>query len=401
MNRHAGPFVAAATAALTLASAALAYADAQTQPPLPSPNGFDYFVKAGSLTVEAAPMQSATNLPPNLKDPNTLRAAQELVVQNQAAIDTLHQGFRYDYQTPPLIPDAPYPYLRTLRATARVLNFEATVDASEGNPDGVVQATLDAVQMGAQIPKGGLLIHMLVGTACEAMGRRPLWENLDSLDPAQCKAAIERMQRVESEEVPFGDIVASERDMGDRHLKSAAGSPTWKTDLIKDMQDPTERAEIMSAPANVGALQPAYDSYMNALIAASRVPYGAPRPAVPALDPGLAWLIPDYGQSRYRYVLNETQNALLITALAVTAYHQNHGRYPESLEALAPAYLPSVPIDPFSAGFPLRYRLSGGSPVLYSVGPDGKDDGGTPIAPAGQTPQQQSTGDIVAGVNGY
>ena len=36
-----------------------------------------------------------------------------------------------------------------------------------------------------------------------------------------------------------------------------------------------------------------------------------------------------------------------------------------------------VPIDPFS-GQPLRLKLDGKDLVLYSVGPDGTDDGGAP-----------------------
>jgi hypothetical protein len=45
--------------------------------------------------------------------------------------------------------------------------------------------------------------------------------------------------------------------------------------------------------------------------------------------------------------------------------------------------LPTVPYDYMSAK-PLRYRLQAdGSYVLYSVGQDGKDDGGDPTSPSG------------------
>ena len=77
-----------------------------------------------------------------------------------------------------------------------------------------------------------------------------------------------------------------------------------------------------------------------------------------------------------------------------------------------PQYLQAVPTDPFALSGPLRYKLAGAKPLLYSVGPDGKDDGGKAIfdrtIPAPTTPeaadrrhavQENSVGDIVAGVN--
>ncbi|HEV7299470.1 MAG TPA: hypothetical protein VGN72_08920 [Tepidisphaeraceae bacterium] len=64
-------------------------------------------------------------------------------------------------------------------------------------------------------------------------------------------------------------------------------------------------------------------------------------------------------------------------ALAMRLYWLDHGRYPDTLDALVPAYLPAVPIDPFSpAGEPFQYILAanGTRPIAYSVGENGIDD---------------------------
>ena len=66
---------------------------------------------------------------------------------------------------------------------------------------------------------------------------------------------------------------------------------------------------------------------------------------------------------------------LAIVALALAAYRADHRAYPAKLAELSPKYLSEVPSDP-CAGGPLQYRLSGGEYLLYSVGPNGKDDGG-------------------------
>ena len=64
------------------------------------------------------------------------------------------------------------------------------------------------------------------------------------------------------------------------------------------------------------------------------------------------------------------------TALAIERFrlaHQN--QLPDSLAALAPIYLKAIPTDPFD-GQPLRYKLLEKGYVIYSIGPDLKDDGG-------------------------
>jgi hypothetical protein len=73
-----------------------------------------------------------------------------------------------------------------------------------------------------------------------------------------------------------------------------------------------------------------------------------------------------------------TFDALVRTAragLACRIHKGRTGQYPESLEALVPALLDEVPIDPFT-GRPLVYRRDGEGFIVYSLGSNEKDDGG-------------------------
>jgi len=65
----------------------------------------------------------------------------------------------------------------------------------------------------------------------------------------------------------------------------------------------------------------------------------------------------------------------LQVAFALAASQSDHGRYPANLNELSPKYLEKVPDDLFS-GKALIYRLEEDGYLLYSVGPNGKDDGG-------------------------
>jgi len=68
------------------------------------------------------------------------------------------------------------------------------------------------------------------------------------------------------------------------------------------------------------------------------------------------------------------------TACALERYRQARGSYPEKLDGLAPQFIESLPHDIIN-GQPLHYRRTdAGKFVLYSVGWDGKDDGGVPEA---------------------
>ncbi len=65
-----------------------------------------------------------------------------------------------------------------------------------------------------------------------------------------------------------------------------------------------------------------------------------------------------------------------LTMLALSHYRHVHGHYPDRLEELLPQCLPRLPVD-YGDGGVLRYERLGDGYLLYSVGPDGSDDGGT------------------------
>ena len=73
------------------------------------------------------------------------------------------------------------------------------------------------------------------------------------------------------------------------------------------------------------------------------------------------------GDARYR---------LAQLAVAMTICRIKTGALPESLDKLVPEFIETIPTDPFD-GKPLRMvRNSNGGAILYSIGPDLKDDGG-------------------------
>jgi len=83
-----------------------------------------------------------------------------------------------------------------------------------------------------------------------------------------------------------------------------------------------------------------------------------------------------------RVMVAETTRQMAIAAIALKRYQLKHGNYPPYLNSLVPEFVPTVPLDPVD-GQPLRYRRNAdGSFLLYSVGENGKDDGGNPTQPS-------------------
>jgi hypothetical protein len=74
----------------------------------------------------------------------------------------------------------------------------------------------------------------------------------------------------------------------------------------------------------------------------------------------------------------EMMRRLLITDIALRRYELKYHKRAANLNALAPEFLPAVPLDCMD-GKPLKYQLRSDSTfLLYSVGEDGKDNGGDP-----------------------
>lgn len=87
-------------------------------------------------------------------------------------------------------------------------------------------------------------------------------------------------------------------------------------------------------------------------------------------------LIMSLAHSIQKVARNETDRSFALCAIALKRYAQRHGRLPGALTDLVPEFLETVPVDYFD-GKAMKYHLNAaGQFTLYSVGQDGKDDGG-------------------------
>jgi hypothetical protein len=386
-------------------------------PVMPKPNAFDFYVKAGNAILSAKDIGEAVSSKP--KVPYSMAQKEALIQQNAGAINTLHQGFAYPYLNPPCRSlMTPFPYYAKFRGMARLLSLQGQVRAKEGDWSGSADSCLDAVQMGEGIPYGSPLIGDLVGIACQAIGRRPLWTTAEHLNAAQSRTAITRLTHILEKHLSYADTVQEEKWAMQAGLLEVFNNPgqlkTFYGESAGDSKE-SSRAQALSIVSYLAysksRIMHDFTAYMDALAAQARQSYGLHLSPPPTpTDPINSILIPVFAQARLKDVDNETQNGLLLVTLALHAFQVEHGHYPASLAELTPAYLKKLPDDPFAAQGTFKYLVQGTSYVLYSVGPDGKDDGGRMIDdpkhsedPENTSPtaryyvHQNSVGDIVAG----
>lgn len=122
--------------------------------------------------------------------------------------------------------------------------------------------------------------------------------------------------------------------------------------------------------AKLAALEEAGDkNTSSSLLRQVRYPLGSPSSVA---------LVGNCSRAFSKCYQNQAWLDLVITAIAVKRYYLSQGGLPPDLATLAPHYLPRIPRDVMD-NRPLRYRSSTNSAcVIYSVGADGRDDGGLP-----------------------
>jgi len=105
--------------------------------------------------------------------------------------------------------------------------------------------------------------------------------------------------------------------------------------------------------------------------------------------------LPDLDSCARRFAYAQAAVDLARTAMGLERYRLAHGGYPESLDALAPQFVAEVPHDVID-GKPLHYRRTeDGQFILYSVGWNETDDGGTVALKKDSGPVDIERGDWV------
>jgi hypothetical protein len=304
------------------------------------------------------------------------------------------------------------PSVQKCRELAALLAARAMLRAGEGKLDDAWRDLLACHRLGRLVQQGGTLIEALVGYAIEAIASRSTLAFIERGKPsgkqlARCLADLQKLppptdiaEKVDMlERCTLLDAVQHMHRDGVGYMETLADAPgrkpwpgelllmrmvlnypgmmregnRWYDRMVQAMRKPTreERSKAFHAidvdirTMKAGVLGPFKGG---AFAAAREVNKRIGHILICLLLPAVSKVQDAADRTR------QTHDNLRL-AIALEMYHRDNKAYPKALGNLAPKYLKAVPGDRFS-GKGLIYQLRGLGYLLYSVGPNGKDDGG-------------------------
>ncbi|MCI0458127.1 MAG: hypothetical protein L0Z62_14280 [Gemmataceae bacterium] len=308
------------------------------------------------------------------------------------------------------------PSVQKCRELARALSARAMLHLGEGRYDEAWQDLLTMHRLGRHVGKGGTLIEGLVGVAIDHIASAADLTYLDraKLSAQQLRDRLRDLQQLPplpamadkvalSERFMFLDIVMMLDRQGFKELaqlgvggigdlsekeKKLLADINWdlalrnanrmydrlaagmraKDHATREKQLNQLEDEIKKLKASLGA----QDDLGRFILRRGKTPEARGKVFGDILITLLMPALRKVQQARDR---NEQIQNNLHLAFALGIYQREHKRYPKTLADLAPKYLAQIPRDVFS-GQALIYRPSEKGYLLYSVGPNGIDEGG-------------------------
>jgi hypothetical protein len=319
------------------------------------------------------------------------------------------------------------PGVSKCRELTNALAARALLRVAEGDADGAWQDLLACHRLGRLVGRGGTLIEALVGMAIDGLAARadlaflahgkldakrltaclrdleklpPLPAVADKLDLIERFSTLETALLIDRHGARYLEGLTADRPkepdpVVERALQGIAWDGAlrninlWYDRVVAAVREPDRPAREKKL-ADIEAELKAMKARLTAEGALARMLGDA---SADARGKVIGEVVLGLMAPAFRKVQSaadragQTQDNLQV-AFALAAHRAEHGRYPKELDALAPAYLARVPPDLFS-GKPLIYRPGEGGYLLYSVGPNGKDEGG-------RGPKDEPPGDDLA-----
>lgn len=282
------------------------------------------------------------------------------------------------------------------RSLVSALSIHASATLAEGRTGDAEADALAALRLsrGFTDMPDDVLVEAMIGVVCSRLALQPVWEGCRRQQWSEPQLA-----RLQHELALIRPMAAVERSVRtDRNLVVLAFDCYSPTEILR-RHEPSQKVRRWSLFSLMprGWVQQNKVAYVRMVevtidaAVASGTPGFLSRMAECNREP-----VRSKGQSYSPYLMLaeavsptlhkvissalSAENDLMLarTACALERHRLATGAYPETLGELVPALLAAVPIDVVD-GQPLRYRRDAdGTFLLYSVGLDGKDDGGRP-----------------------
>lgn len=411
-----GHALAKELAALRASGAPMTPAEAAPPPVPPAENAAVVYQRAFRWVPEADKQLSKAELrswPTRAAAPIPLDRARRIAAQYADAIRLARQAaamprcrFPVDWNAGAA---ALFPHYGKLRSLSRLLAVDAMAAAADGRPSDAVADVGAIAGIARHTLMEPLLISQLVGYACLSIGHAALQQVLGLCSPseADCTALRRRLEELDLRSAMLR-TVQGERAFGlwafnelRRHPEQAGVymGRTGQLDQAPSVSPKAARAIGVGWSPVLCADERAYLRTMASLYELLRRHSPSARQLALPTPPSYAvltrMLIPTFTGAVNSRDEALARLALDQWALALHVYKLHAGRYPGSLDDVRRTVGWALPSDPMT-GRSLVYKPQGNGYLLYSVGLNGKDDGGQGRSEHGRGPAhtEQARDDI-------
>ena len=180
--------------------------------PLPSPNGYDDFVKAGYLLA----------LSTNYFTRMSVEELRSYVGTNQESLRLMRLGLnrecRVPVETTTVYTQEHVEDASRIKHAAQLLSAEGWLAEMEGRHDLAAKSHLERVRLGLASSMGGLLIDRLVGVAIEDVGLTGLERTAQRLNGLACKEIIQGLEGINASADSAAEYIKRERERNRRTI---------------------------------------------------------------------------------------------------------------------------------------------------------------------------------------
>ncbi len=240
--------------------------------------------------------------------------------KNSEALKMVRIGLSRESRVP-IDPTNTIRELSLLKLLAQILPAEGMVAEKGNRLDDAITSYLGVIRLSQQM-HGGTAVYAPVSLAIESIGMQPLRNVVNTMTAEQRRRVITALTEMYSNRETFDEVMAMDK--------------IWERQS-STLSDKIQSVRFFFSSRDV-------ERKLNLMMKA-----------------------------------RQTRMGLMLIDLAVRNHETEQGSPPKTLHGLVPKYLPFLPKDNFS-GNDFIYRPQSNGFQLYSIGYDGKDDGGKPLS---------------------
>ncbi len=322
--------------------------------------------------------------------------------------------FTRDYSRPSM--DMVLPEIQFLRTAARLFAVSARISAAQGKADQALSDIVCISRMSQHASSEPLLISGLVGISIDSIAIDSLIAVLPTLKKQDLGLLKEddlqdflrtplSLQRNLYGEEAFGLSIFSQFGSGQLNAGELAFVLSHEASIPETFSQSTAFLSPTIMAYRIFLFHfdlAAYKNYLHTLqnIAAQQGPYARKKTVLEKIEKDLgvhrygiltSLIAPAVGKAIERLARATMRHQAALVAVAATCERLTNDTLPEKSDDLVPEQLPCIPRDAFDPEHTLIYSLRPPGAAIYSVGPNGKDDGG-PTRPNDKT--QKKTDDV-------